>query len=88
MLVSTAWLATGFWFRAVLVVQLAFYGSALGAWALVRRRLPIPRLLSVPFYVVLVAVAGAVGVLDTCRGRRFRAWEAAALSRGQSVGRT
>jgi len=40
------------------------------------------RLFSLPFYVVLVALAGVMGVIDACAGRRFRVWETAALSRG------
>jgi len=43
------------------------------------------RLASVPFYIVLVAVAGFLGILDAWRGRRFHVWEIASLSRGRSV---
>jgi hypothetical protein len=41
------------------------------------------RLFSLPFYVALVALAGLVGVIDACTGRRFHVWETAALSRGR-----
>jgi cellulose synthase/poly-beta-1,6-N-acetylglucosamine synthase-like glycosyltransferase len=74
-------------FRALLVPQLAFYGLALAAWVQTRRGRQPGRVLSVPLYVLLVAMAGVVGVVDACRGRRFHVWEVASLSRGRSIGR-
>lgn len=87
-LVSSAVLATGSGvFLGLLALQLACYGLALVAWVRSRREQRSGRLFSVPFYVVLVGVAGLVGILDACRGRRFHVWEVAALSRGRSIGR-
>jgi len=51
-------------------------------YILARAGLRPGRLFSLPFYVVLVALAGVMGVIDACAGRRFRVWETAALSRG------
>jgi cellulose synthase/poly-beta-1,6-N-acetylglucosamine synthase-like glycosyltransferase len=73
-------------FLVLLVPQVAFYGLALAGWIQTRRGRRVGRLLSVAFYVVLVAAAGLAGVVDACRGRRFHVWEVAALSRGRSIG--
>jgi cellulose synthase/poly-beta-1,6-N-acetylglucosamine synthase-like glycosyltransferase len=86
-LVSSVALAGDPWFRILAALQIAFYGLALGGWIRARHERPVPRLMSVPFYIVLVAVAGIAGMLDTCSGRRFHVWEAAALSRGRSASR-
>ena len=87
-LVSSAFLAGDHpLFGILLALQGAFYGLALTAWLLSRHGRRAGRLVSVPFYVVLVAVAGLTGVVDACRGRRFHVWEVAALSRGRSIGR-
>lgn len=85
---ASAGLASSRLFASILAVQVGFYVAATAGWILARRgRKPI-RLLAVPFYIVLVAVAGLLGVLDACRGRRFHVWEVAALSRGRSIGST
>jgi cellulose synthase/poly-beta-1,6-N-acetylglucosamine synthase-like glycosyltransferase len=74
-------------FLGLLALQAAFYAMALVAWARSRRGHRGSRLLALPFYVVLVGVAGLIGIFDACRGRRFHVWEVAALSRGRSIGR-
>jgi biofilm PGA synthesis N-glycosyltransferase PgaC len=87
-LVSSAFLAPARdVFLMVLALQVAFYGLAMTGWTLTSRGRRAGRMLSVPFYVVLVAVAGLAGVVDACCGRRFHVWEVAALSRGRSIGR-
>lgn len=87
-LVSSAFLAPARdVFLMVLALQGVFYGLAVTGWTLTRHGRGAGRLLSVPFYVVLVAVAGLAGVVDACCGRRFHVWEVAALSRGRSIGR-
>ena len=74
-------------FLALGALQGAVYALAVMGWILARRDRPMPRVLSVPFYILLVGVAGLVGLRDTCSGRRFQVWEAAALSRGRSGSR-
>ena len=81
-------LASSGLFLSLLALQAACYLVALVGWLLARRGRQGGRLLSVPFYIVLVALAGFMGVLDACRGRRFHVWEVAKLSRGRSVGST
>jgi cellulose synthase/poly-beta-1,6-N-acetylglucosamine synthase-like glycosyltransferase len=85
--VASVALAGDPWLLALAGLQAAFYGLAAAGWIRARPGRPVPRLMSVPFYIVLVAVAGLVGMLDTCSGRRFHVWEAAALSRGRSASR-
>jgi cellulose synthase/poly-beta-1,6-N-acetylglucosamine synthase-like glycosyltransferase len=82
LLVSTAALAPRSPFGLLLVPQVAFWALALVGYILARAGLRPGRLFSLPFYVVLVALAGVMGVIDACAGRRFRVWETAALSRG------
>lgn len=87
-LLSSALLAAeGGVFLGLLVLQVGFYALALIGWVRSRRGHRGGRVLSLPFYIVLVGVAGFTGILDACRGRRFHVWEVAALSRGRSVGR-
>lgn len=85
-LVASAGLASSAGFAVLLGLQGIFYLAALAGWILARYGRHPGRLLSLPFYIVLVAVAGFTGVLDACRGRRFHVWEVAALSRGRSIG--
>lgn len=85
-LVASAALASSAIFLILLALQAAFYTAAIVGWVLARAGQKPIRPVSVPFYIVLVALAGLTGVLDACRGRRFHAWEVAALSRGRSTG--
>jgi cellulose synthase/poly-beta-1,6-N-acetylglucosamine synthase-like glycosyltransferase len=82
LLVSTAAMVSRAPFGLLLVPQIAFWVLALVGYILARAGLRFGRLFSLPFYVVLVAFAGVMGVVDACAGRRFRVWETAALSRG------
>ena len=82
LLVSTAALAATAPFGLLLVPQVAFWGLAAIGYGLAHTGLRFGRLFSLPFYVVLVAFAGVIGVVDAFAGRRFRVWETAALSRG------
>jgi cellulose synthase/poly-beta-1,6-N-acetylglucosamine synthase-like glycosyltransferase len=82
LLVSTAALAHRAPFGLLLAPQVAFWVLALVGYFLARAGLRPGRLFAVPFYVVLVAFAGVMGVIDACAGRRFRVWETATLSRG------
>lgn len=82
--VSSAALASRPVFALLLAPQLAFWALALGGYGLARMRRNGGRIFSVPFYVALVALAGLVGVIDACTGRRFHVWETAALSRGRA----
>lgn len=70
-------------FTVVLWLQGLFYLLAGIGWLqTVSGRSP-GSLVSIPFYVVLVAVAGLVGVVDALRGRRFAVWDISAASRGR-----
>jgi cellulose synthase/poly-beta-1,6-N-acetylglucosamine synthase-like glycosyltransferase len=84
LLVSTAALAPRSPFGLLLVPQVAFWALALVGYILARAGVRPGRLFSLPFYVVLVAFAGVMGVIDACAGRRFRVWDTAALSRGSA----
>jgi hypothetical protein len=84
-LIATIWLATAPVFRALLALQGLFYALALVGWVRSRRGAGLARAFSVPFYIVLVALAGFLGILDAWRGRRFHVWEIASLSRGRSL---
>jgi cellulose synthase/poly-beta-1,6-N-acetylglucosamine synthase-like glycosyltransferase len=84
LLVSTAALAPRSPFGLLLVPQVAFWALALVGYILARAGVRPGRLFSLPFYVVLVAFAGVMGVIDACTGRRFRVWDTAALSRGSA----
>lgn len=86
-LAASVALASSTIFAALLALQAGFYLAATAGWILARGGHKPVRLLSVPFYIVLVALAGLLGVFDACRGRRFHIWEVAALSRGRSIGR-
>jgi cellulose synthase/poly-beta-1,6-N-acetylglucosamine synthase-like glycosyltransferase len=82
LLVSTAALAARAPFGLILVPQVAFWALALVGYILTRVGRRPGRLFALPFYVILVAFAGVMGVVDACAGRRFRVWETATLSRG------
>jgi poly-beta-1,6-N-acetyl-D-glucosamine synthase len=77
-LIATAMLSGLPLFRALLVLQAAFYFMALcapiakapGAW------------LSIPFYVVLGSAGAMLGVVDSVRGRHYDVWDIPTLSRG------
>jgi cellulose synthase/poly-beta-1,6-N-acetylglucosamine synthase-like glycosyltransferase len=86
-LLASACLTSSALFASLLALQGLFYLLALIGWLLARSGRGLGRVVSVPFYIVLVAVAGFVGALDACLGRRFHVWEVATLSRGRSVGR-
>jgi poly-beta-1,6-N-acetyl-D-glucosamine synthase len=83
MLVSSAMLArNSSFFASLLVVQAIFYGlAAFGLRRAIADR-PVPRLIAVPFYVVLGVVGALVGTIDSLRGKRFDVWEIPKLSRG------
>ncbi len=70
-------------FAALLAMQVIFYGLAAVGFLVhcLGGRLNTP-LLSLPFYTMLVNVAGIVAAVDVLRGRRFATWEIPTLSRG------
>jgi predicted membrane channel-forming protein YqfA (hemolysin III family) len=73
---NLAMLQTGRIYVVALVAQLVLYAlAALGyAW---RRRDRVPRIVSVPFYFVMVNYASALGILDAYRGRTYTTWTTA-----------
>jgi cellulose synthase/poly-beta-1,6-N-acetylglucosamine synthase-like glycosyltransferase len=69
-------------FGVVVALEAIFYGLATFGYISALLQWKTPRLAAVPFYIVFGSLGALVGILDTCRGRRFDVWEAAALSRG------
>ena len=61
-------------YRAILAVQLACYGSALLAWALERAGVR-SRVLALPQYFVLANVASVIAFYKFVRGERYAHWE-------------
>jgi poly-beta-1,6-N-acetyl-D-glucosamine synthase len=72
-------------FRLLLVAQSTFYTFAAAGFALSIGSRLVPRLLAVPFYVILGLLGALVGVLESLLGRRFDIWEIPRLSRGVTV---
>ncbi len=83
LLVCSVVLASGselwWWFA---LAQIFFYSVALVGWRVAQSNRKLPFLFSIAFYFLFVHAAAFRGVLETCRGRRFRSWEIAGLSRG------
>jgi biofilm PGA synthesis N-glycosyltransferase PgaC len=69
-------------FRWLLGLQGLFYVFAATGFAMTVGARPVPRLLAVPFYIVLGLLGALVGVVESLFGRRFDVWEIPALSRG------
>lgn len=82
LLASSGFLASQPPFGLALAAQIVFWLLATAGFARARLGHPGGRLFSIPLYVALMTLAGLVGVVDACTGRRFHVWETAALSRG------
>ena len=85
-LISSLALAESPFFAIAALGQIAFYLLALAGWAWTSAGQHGARVISIPFYYVLVNVAAIVGVLDTMFGRRYGTWDIATLSRGRGSG--
>lgn len=70
-------------YRALLAGQMLFYFAALVGWVLTSYGARVPRLLAIPFYVVLGVTASVAGVVDALAGRKYDIWEIPARSRGR-----
>jgi len=81
--ISTFALCSSPVFRAIMILQLAFYGLALAGLVLTLIGRSAGRLVSVPFYALLGSLSTLVGVIDACLGRRFAVWDIPTLSRGR-----
>jgi cellulose synthase/poly-beta-1,6-N-acetylglucosamine synthase-like glycosyltransferase len=75
-------------FRAILAAQLFFYAMALLGWVLTSFRGGDRVIFALPFYFLLVNIAAFIGIIESCRGRRYSVWEVASLTRGAEPGRT
>ena len=84
-LFASAMLARQMLFGVLLILQLAFYGTAVAGSYLVTRTSFQSRLVALPFYFVLVNLGAIAGFVDACRGRRFSVWEIPSLSRGRAA---
>jgi cellulose synthase/poly-beta-1,6-N-acetylglucosamine synthase-like glycosyltransferase len=69
-------------FRIVLALQGVFYLAAVSGFALTVAKRSVPRLASVPFYMLLGLLGALVGVVEAMVGRRFAVWEIPTYSRG------
>jgi hypothetical protein len=65
---------------AALTAQVAFYLLGIAAYLLARRG-PVPGLLRMPFYFLLVNAAALAGLADFARGRRRATWEKSETTR-------
>jgi cellulose synthase/poly-beta-1,6-N-acetylglucosamine synthase-like glycosyltransferase len=72
-------------FAIVAIAQIVFYLIALMGWASTVAGRNVAKIISIPFYYVLVNVAAFVGILDTLLGRRYGIWDVATLSRGHGT---
>ncbi len=84
-LFASAMLARQMLFGVLLILQLAFYGTAVAGSYLVTRTSFQSRLVALPFYFLLVNLGAIAGFVDACRGRRFSVWEIPSLSRGRAA---
>ena len=82
-LIASAILASSRFFLALFILQASFYASALLGWFLVSGIKRSHRLLSLPFYFMLVNLSAMTGIVEACLGRRFAVWEIPTLSRGR-----
>jgi poly-beta-1,6-N-acetyl-D-glucosamine synthase len=86
LLASGAAMCSRAFYGAAFVAQLTFYLLAGFGWLLTAfgRRMQAP--VSIPFYTVLVCVAGLIGTIEACLGRRFAVWEIPRMSRQGQAG--
>ena len=82
---STSLARHSVFFRYLLGLQGLFYVFAATGFAMTVGAHPIPRLLAVPFYIVLGLLGALVGVVESLFGRRFDVWEIPSLSRGEPI---
>lgn len=85
LLTSSAFLYDHFFFASALFLQAIFYALAFVGWWFATRGREASRLITLPFYFVLVNVAAFKGILDACRGKRFSVWDSPARSRGLNL---
>jgi cellulose synthase/poly-beta-1,6-N-acetylglucosamine synthase-like glycosyltransferase len=79
---SSLQMASRRFYFVVLVAQLVFYGLAGYGWRLASKNKQGSRLMTLPFYFLLVNAGAFVGVIQTLFGRRFSLWEGPNQSRG------
>jgi len=76
LLVMSPWLwNAGWFFRALVIAQMAVYLPALAGCALARTKLGRCRPLSVPYYFCLVNVAALVASLNVLCGHKIERWD-------------
>ena len=74
-LISPALWSQGLVYQVATVVQLMFYGLALGGLLLRGTRLQRAKLFTVPFYFCMVNLAALVATANVIRGNRILLWE-------------
>lgn len=70
-------------FQLLIVFEALFCLLALCGWLAAITGTRSPRLISLPFFFLLLNLAALVGLFEACFGRRFAVWEVPTLSRGQ-----
>jgi len=81
-LLASIWLISTPLYAIAVALQLVFYSLALVGWSFSSRRKQGSRLVTFPFYFLMVNVAAFSGVVGTILGKRFSVWESPAQSRG------
>jgi cellulose synthase/poly-beta-1,6-N-acetylglucosamine synthase-like glycosyltransferase len=80
-LISSIALSEHLFYRGLLTLQIMFYVLVLIGWLsnAVGRHVQGP--VSIPYYIILVSLAGLTGVAEACLGRTFAVWETPTMSR-------
>jgi cellulose synthase/poly-beta-1,6-N-acetylglucosamine synthase-like glycosyltransferase len=84
-LMASVWLVTAPIYAIAVALQLVFYSLALVGWWFSARRKQGSRLITFPFYFLMVNVAAFSGVVGSILGKRFSVWESPTQSRGTKV---
>lgn len=84
-LIASVTLAQSPFFAIAALGQGIFYLLALLGWAWTSAGREGAKIISIPFYYVLVNAAAFTGVVDTLSGRRYGVWDIATLSRGHGA---
>jgi cellulose synthase/poly-beta-1,6-N-acetylglucosamine synthase-like glycosyltransferase len=83
---ASVWLVSTPLYAIAVALQLVFYSLALVGWWFSTRRKQGSRLITFPFYFLMVNVAAFSGVVGSLLGKRFSVWESPTQSRGTKTG--
>jgi cellulose synthase/poly-beta-1,6-N-acetylglucosamine synthase-like glycosyltransferase len=71
-------------FQLLIALEVCFCMLALWGWVAALIGTKSPRVISLPFFFMLLNLAALIGFVEACFGRRFAIWEVPTLSRGQN----